>query len=81
MIYHRIPYAIKQDVIDTIEFVQPNLPKCPKDELEYLFEVYNKYINPTYKDDLQNNCNLCRSEVINKIRNIVNVWKQSQANF
>ena len=78
MINHRIPNKIKQDIIDTMAFVETTLPNCPADEQTYLFEVYNKFVKPTYKDDLENNCNACRSEVLNKIRSIVRQWKQQK---
>lgn len=76
MLNHRIPEQIKQDVIEVMTFVESTLPICPKDEQDYLFEVYNKYIKPVYQDDLKDTCSRCRSEVIGKIRLIVNTWKQ-----
>lgn len=79
-INHRIPDAIKPDILEVMEFVETTLPKCPADEQKYLFEVYNKYIKPTYKDDLLNNCGACRSEVLNKIRAVVRQWKQQSQN-
>ena len=78
MINNRIPEQIKDDIIEVIAFVETTLPACPIDEQNYLFEVYNKYIKPTYQDDLTDTCPRCRSEVIGKIRMIVNGWKQQK---
>ena len=80
MIPHRIPEQIHEDIINVMSFVETTLPICPMQEQKYLFEVYNKYVKPTYKDDLEDTCNLSRSEVINKIRSIVNTWKQQRMN-
>jgi transposase-like protein len=80
MIQHRIPNQIKEDIIETMAFVETTLPNCPADEQSYLFEVYNKYIKPTYQDDIKNTCPRCRSEVLNKIRRIVKGWKQQEQN-
>jgi pyruvate-formate lyase-activating enzyme len=78
MLNHRIPEQIKEDIIEVMAFVETTLPTCPIDEQNYLFEVYNKYIKPTYQDDLEDTCPRCRSEVISKIRMIVNGWKQQK---
>lgn len=78
---HRIPNEIKQDIIDVIEFIEPRLPICPAKQQSYLFEVYNKYINPPYKDDQKESCGGCRSLVVGQIRTIVRQWKQQEENL
>jgi hypothetical protein len=48
-IVHRIPPEIKKDIIEVIEHVEKYIPICPPKYLKYLFEVYNKYIAPSYR--------------------------------
>lgn len=76
----RIPKEIRKDVQDVLAFIQPRLPFCPPDHQDYLFKIYNQYIKPTYLDDLKQDCNLCRTEVINKIRFVSRQWKASEEN-
>ena len=80
MINHRIPPVIEQDVIDVIEFVESTLPKIPRDELNYMFKVYNNYIKLNYLDDLCTTCKTDRSNVVGKLRTIVREWKQQETN-
>ena len=81
MISHRIPEEIKQDIIDVIDFIEPRLPLCPAKQQTYLFEVYNKYINPPYLDDQKESCGGCRSLVIGKLRTLVRLWKTQDENL
>lgn len=81
MIYHRIPTEIHEDIIEVMDYVQPLLPFAPEKETAYLFEVYNSYIKPTYKDDIEPNCPACMTRVFGAIRTIVNGWKQQKENL
>ncbi len=77
---HRIPNSIKNDVIDVVTHVEKFLPTPPRDHVEYLFKIYNDFVNATYKDDEDINCGGCRSLVIGKLRTIVREWKQQDQN-
>lgn len=81
MINHRIPEEIKQDIIDVINFIEPRLPLCPAKQQTYLFEVYNKYINPPYSKPQKETCGGCRSLVIGKFRTLVRLWKTQEENL
>ena len=74
-IVHRIPNEIKKDVIDVIEKVEKYIPIYPPKYLKYLFEVYNKYIAPSYRPE-NINCGGCRAKVVSVIRTIVREWKK-----
>ena len=43
-------------------------------EMSYIFSIYNRYISPS--ENLDMNCRACRSDVINKLKRIVSIWKE-----
>jgi len=80
MIGERIPEEIKQDILEVLDYIKPRLPICPAKQQTYLFEVYNKYIKPTYLPDLEEGCGGCRSDVFSKIQFIASKWKRQEKN-
>ncbi len=74
-IVHRIPAEIEKDIIEVIEHIEKYIPICPPKHLKYLFEVYNKYVAPSYRPE-NINCGGCRAKVISVIRSIVREWKK-----
>jgi len=68
-----IPEQIRKDVETVVDRTRGkmffNLP-----DLQYLFQVYNRYIAPAEEpEDI--NCNNCKGKVVNRLRRIVDNWK------
>lgn len=63
-----IKVKIKQASINVGGKLQP-----PKSDLNYLFEVYHKYIT-YYPPEIMIDCNNCRKRVRNFWRNITTKW-------
>lgn len=80
----RLPKEIITDIILVMSEVEKNVHAIthPTNDfqlriLKYLFEVYNKYIS--YSDKQQDiSCSGCRSLVVGKFRNFANQWKIQQ---
>lgn len=79
-ISHRIPPEIHKDIIEVIEHIEPYLPICPGRYQKYLFEVYNKYIAPKYRQEKES-CGGCRAKVISVLRSLVREWKKQEQNL
>jgi hypothetical protein len=75
---NRIPEEIKQDVIDTVDSIQPFKPNISVANRDYLFEVYNKYVNPTHNEDIESGCSDCLLKVVGSIELIVKGWKAKE---
>ena len=54
----RIPKENRKDLKDVFLYVKARLPNPPIRHLEYLFEAYNKFIEPHNKKDIG-----CRTQV------------------
>ena len=80
MLPHRIPKETMKDVANVVTHVEAYLPTPPQKYIIYLFEIYNQYVNPLYKEDEDINCGGCRSLVISKLRTIVRTWKEKEMN-
>lgn len=73
----RIPKEIHQDIIEVVTRMLPFMPRVMRiEDLEYLFEVYNKYIEPYNKQTIE--CGACRSKVMSLFRQIVKIWTSEQ---
>lgn len=66
-----IPQEDKQKIT---ELVSDSLRSYNYGEMSYLFSIYNRYIFPG--ENLDMNCRACRSDVINKLKRIVAIWKE-----
>lgn len=69
-----IPEQIREDVATVVDRnrgkMMFNLP-----DLQYLFDVYNRYIAPS-SDPEDINCNNCKGKVFNRMRRIVDNWQE-----
>ena len=74
MVNHRIPKEQQEQVTKVVLHVQKFLPNPAHEHLVYLFEIFNKYVKATYAPDEDITCGACRSNVISKLRYIVNSW-------
>ena len=72
----RVPKDKRQDLIDVYLHVKSYLPNPPFKHLEYLFEVYNTYIEPHNHQDI--GCRTKRANVLNVISTYVRIWKAQE---
>ena len=69
----RIPKEIHKDITEVVQRMLPFMPRVMNyKDLEYLFEVYNKYIEPYNKQNID--CGACRSKVMGIFRQMVRLW-------
>ena len=68
-----IPAEIRPDVADVVTRTWGQ-SQFTKEDLEYLFEVYNRYLAPA--DSPENiKCGGCRTKVVGWLRTAVTEWK------
>jgi len=70
-----IPEEIRPDIITALDRNAGALTWNPAD-LQYLFEVYNRYVAPAGEPE-KINCGGCRSKVIGKLRQYARAWTES----
>ena len=70
-----IPEAIRGDVIHAVERNAAAL-SWNRQDIEYIFEVYNRYVAPKSEPE-DPNCAGCRTKVIGKMRQYVQLWKEN----
>lgn len=69
-----IPAEIRPDVCEVVTRTR-NQFQFSSTDLEYLFEVYNRFIAPA-SDPENIGCSGCRTKVIGKLREMVALWKE-----
>lgn len=70
-----IPEAIRPDVFEVVDRTRNQLTLSQPD-LEYLFEVYNRYLAPA-NEPQDINCGGCRTRVIGWLRAAASEWKEN----
>ena len=72
--FEGIPEVIREDVADV---VMRNIGAIswPPGDLEYLFEVWNRYIAPASEPE-RITCPGCRAKVVSKMRRLVGIWNR-----
>jgi len=67
-----IPDQIRGDVAEVVDRTRATL-SFTRPDIEYLFQVYNRYIAREPEDV---NCGACRTKVVGKLRVMVDEWKK-----
>ena len=67
-----IPEEVRPDVVTAINRNRDRL-SWDAGDLQFLFQVYNRYIAPASEPE-NINCGGCRTKVIGKLRQYVNAW-------
>jgi hypothetical protein len=74
MIRHRIPSEEMEEFSKAMQKIEEFLPSPPQKHIDYMFNVYNNFVKPSYEDDLTSGCVRCRIEVLGKLRAISREW-------
>ena len=75
-IWNNIPKENRQDLIDVFYYIKARLPTPPEEHLLYLFEAYNKFIEPYNHKKIT--CRNDRATVLNVFSNYVKIWKEQE---
>lgn len=67
-----IPEQERADLIEAVNrtYLSPTLNW---EDVKLIFRIWNNHVSPTEPQDM--NCRGCRSKVIGKLRNVVELWK------
>lgn len=74
----RIPKEKRKDIIRVVMSVKQTTSPNPR-HLVWLFEVYNAYLSPNHKKDID--CRTHRATVINDLYRCVILWKKQDTNL
>ncbi len=72
----RVPSAMRAKVIENVNKTYRVL-NIPEETLNFLFDMWEGHIK-NWTDPLDRNCRACRTEVINKMRQITFVLEQME---
>jgi hypothetical protein len=71
-----IPAEVRPDCITALERNAQRL-SWDRQDLEFLFTVYNRYVAPKGEPE-DVNCAGCRTKVIGKMRQYANLWEKGE---
>lgn len=69
----KIPVEKRAKVLKIALSVQANKYSPKKEELEYLFSIYNEYLSPYNEQRID--CSACRAKVCGIFFQIIKLWK------
>lgn len=75
----RIPKEHRSDIMDVFDYISKRLPNAPIKHLEYLFDAYNKYIEPHNPKDIT--CRTQVAAVLKVFRIYTTIWKRQEENL
>ena len=81
MIRHRIPTEDMQGFSKAMQEIEKYIPIPPQKHIDYMFNVYNDFVKPSYEDDLTSGCSECRKQVYGKLRAISRAWITQNENL